>query len=251
VKRLEYSLSGTLTDSVCGDLINRGLLSKNSTALSFQNIEEVLPRLSTLAGDPVLVMKQLPTNSAPGEFIVENVGGTAIDSTFVLLKTTYNDLSEVTDSVYIGSIPVGSAISTVYTIKDSDPNNRVTELLATPCSPSMVFPSRWVSIDSAGMSTAIVGRGVPALPRDMKLYQNYPNPFNPVTKIRYEIAKAGMVTIQIFDVLGRAVRTLVNEEKAAGVYETSFNGSGLASGLYFYRLTAGNYTNVKKLILLK
>ncbi|MCZ7609428.1 MAG: T9SS type A sorting domain-containing protein [Ignavibacterium sp.] len=84
-----------------------------------------------------------------------------------------------------------------------------------------------------------------------KLSQNYPNPFNPVTKIRYQIPQSGFVTLKIFDVLGAEVKTLVNEEKIAGQYEVDFNASKLASGVYIYRIQAGDFISSKKMILLR
>jgi hypothetical protein len=86
---------------------------------------------------------------------------------------------------------------------------------------------------------------------DYKLEQNYPNPFNPTTKIMYKLPKEGMVSLKIYDMLGREVKTLVNEHKNAGSYNIEFNANHLTSGIYFYRLTSGNFTQVKKLILIK
>ena len=83
------------------------------------------------------------------------------------------------------------------------------------------------------------------------LAQNYPNPFNPSTTINYQIPSAGLVTIKIYDVLGREIETLVNEEKGVGRYKVEFNGSNLASGLYFYRITSNNYSDTKKMVLVK
>ncbi len=89
------------------------------------------------------------------------------------------------------------------------------------------------------------------LPSEFSLYQNYPNPFNPSTTINYEIPKQSFVKLKIYDILGREVKTLVNEEKSAGNYKVTFDASGLASGIYFYRMQAGSFVETKKLILLK
>ncbi len=89
------------------------------------------------------------------------------------------------------------------------------------------------------------------IPTDYSLFQNYPNPFNPTTTIEFSIPKSEFVTLNVFDVIGRKVASLVNENKEAGKYSIIFNGSKLSSGIYFYRLQAGNYSAVKKLILLK
>jgi hypothetical protein len=83
------------------------------------------------------------------------------------------------------------------------------------------------------------------------LYQNYPNPFNPSTTIKYELPKASLVTLTVFDILGREVSVLVNERRDAGVYEVKFDGQNLASGVYSYRLQAGDYVATKRLLLLK
>jgi hypothetical protein len=89
------------------------------------------------------------------------------------------------------------------------------------------------------------------LPATYSLTQNYPNPFNPVTRINYAIPKQGLVKIKVFDVLGREVQTLVNEVKTPGQYTIDFDGTNLSSGIYFYKLESDNFTNIKKMILLK
>jgi len=84
-----------------------------------------------------------------------------------------------------------------------------------------------------------------------RIEQNYPNPFNPVTNIKYRIAEYGYVIMKVYDVLGKEVATLVNEEKPVGKYEVVFSGDGLPSGIYYYRLTVGSFTETRKMILLK
>ena len=102
-------------------------------------------------------------------------------------------------------------------------------------------------------------------PTEFVLEQNYPNPFNPVTKIKFSIPnvtlslssraesrdEGSQVQLKVFDVLGKEITTLVNEEKPAGIYEAEFNASGLSSGVYFYKLTSGNFSQSKKMILLR
>jgi hypothetical protein len=89
------------------------------------------------------------------------------------------------------------------------------------------------------------------IPSKIKLLQNYPNPFNPTTEIRFEIGDWGLVTLKIFDVLGREVATLLNEIKHAGDYSVQWNAERIPSGVYFYRLTTGNFSQTRKLLLLK
>lgn len=88
-------------------------------------------------------------------------------------------------------------------------------------------------------------------PHNYSLDQNYPNPFNPTTNIKFEIPQTILVSIDVFDILGSKVVTLLNEEKTAGTYNISFNALNLSSGIYFYQMKAGNYTQTKKMILLK
>jgi subtilisin family serine protease len=89
------------------------------------------------------------------------------------------------------------------------------------------------------------------LPAAFALHQNYPNPFNPSTFIQYYLPKTCHVTLKMFDILGREVATLVDEQKPAGAYQVTFDGRSLSSGIYFYRLQAGSFTETKKLVLLK
>jgi hypothetical protein len=89
------------------------------------------------------------------------------------------------------------------------------------------------------------------LPTEYTLYQNYPNPFNPTTIIKYDLPESGNVSLIIYDILGRRVKTLISEQQPAGRYEISFNASNLASGAYIYQLRAGRYVSTKKMILLR
>jgi hypothetical protein len=88
-------------------------------------------------------------------------------------------------------------------------------------------------------------------PTSYNLAQNYPNPFNPVTSIKYSIKVAGLVSIKVYDILGNEVATLVNEEKVQGVYSVTFDASHLSSGVYFYKINSGNYSEVKKMVFIK
>jgi enterochelin esterase family protein len=101
------------------------------------------------------------------------------------------------------------------------------------------------------------------IPEEFILYQNYPNPFNPTTNIKYTIPQSVIlipiyrekslifVQLKVYDLLGNEIATLVNEEKSAGNYEAEFSASGFPSGIYFYKLTAGSFTDTKKMIILK
>jgi hypothetical protein len=119
---------------------------------------------------------------------------------------------------------------------------------------SGTYAYRLKQIDNSGTfkysSEAQITIAVPAV---FALGQNYPNPFNPTTTIKYDIPVGtyGNTSIKVYDVVGREVATLVNETKEAGSYQVTFNASKLASGVYFYKLQAGSYSSVKKLVLMK
>lgn len=99
--------------------------------------------------------------------------------------------------------------------------------------------------------TTTVGLNEDILPKGFTLSQNYPNPFNPITHIQYDMNAAGMVSMDLFDIRGAKVKTLINEHKPAGSYEFTFDGSHLSSGVYFYTMTANGITKTRKLVLMK
>ena len=93
-------------------------------------------------------------------------------------------------------------------------------------------------------------------PSKFSLYQNYPNPFNPVTKIKYDIAKQGNVSLSIYDIKGRKIISLVNKQQEAGTYSVLWNGrndfgENLPGGLYIYRIESGSFLSTKKLLYIK
>lgn len=88
-------------------------------------------------------------------------------------------------------------------------------------------------------------------PKEFKLFQNYPNPFNPSTKIKYSIPKAGNVKLQVYDILGKEVKILIDEYKSAGSYEIEFNSLDLPTGIYFYRIISGGFFSTRKMVLIK
>ena len=89
------------------------------------------------------------------------------------------------------------------------------------------------------------------LPKEFSLAQNYPNPFNPTTKIKFNLPKNSYTKLQVFDQLGRMIRTVINSDLNAGFHEVEFNGINLASGVYYYQIIADNFKQTKKLVLSK
>jgi hypothetical protein len=84
-----------------------------------------------------------------------------------------------------------------------------------------------------------------------RLEQNYPNPFNPSTRIQYAVSSTQQVTLKVYDVLGNEIATLVNEEKSTGAHSVDFDASNIPSGVYFYTLNAGSFSQTKKMLLLR
>ncbi len=120
------------------------------------------------------------------------------------------------------------------------------------------FKARYLEAGGTDLITGITGNGFTALPKDFILDQNYPNPFNPTTKLSFVIGHSSFVSLKVYDVLGREIETIVNEEKPAGFYRVEFDGSKLASGIYFYRIEAvpigrqaGDFIQTRKMLLIK
>ena len=141
-------------------------------------------------------------------------------------------------SFYLEGLAVGDIIKLKATITDTSIYNNIDNYPETGWAIINVLPP-------------IVGIETEDNPFAYKLEQNYPNPFNPSTMISYEIAENQKIEVEIYDVLGNKVIILVNEDKSPGRYEIEFDGSLLASGVYFYKLIAGDFTQTKKMILSK
>jgi len=188
------------------------------------------------------------SNVYSGTYSVPSTGWQYIDlqtpfywdgTSSLLIEVCFTNTSYTTPSVVLGTAST-SAECTEY----HDQTNACSFNSAT------VMPNRaniCLKIDPA--IGIITGSGI--IPASYKLNQNYPNPFNPNTRISFDIPKQGLVSLKIFDVLGREVKTLVSEVKSPGSYSVDFEGSGLSSGMYFYRLEAGEFRDTKRMILIK
>ncbi len=166
----------------------------------------------------------------------------------------YNTLTSVAFADSLNGVVVGNNSNFLIT-RDGGKNWELQKNLSQGFN-SVSYAENYFFITGSGGSLLRIRADNPTtIPKDnivsYKLFQNYPNPFNPSTRIDYSIPRSSFVTLKVYDILGREVATLVNEEKPAGNYEVEFNGSNLSSGVYFYRIEAESFVSTKKLVLLK
>jgi hypothetical protein len=147
----------------------------------------------------------------------------------------------------------GFRIPIDFSINDNDSGEREGILCYSPNNQDLSYQdvSRWYYTWIGDKWDAITSVEEEVLPETYSLSQNYPNPFNPTTTIKYSVANAGFVNLKVFDILGRQVMELVNRQQDKGNYTVSFDGSNLSTGVYFYKLESGNFTSIKKMMLIK
>jgi photosystem II stability/assembly factor-like uncharacterized protein len=172
-----------------------------------------------------------------------------------LLQTTVRSLGKYDNKLFAGCDGGDIYISTDNGANWNNFNNGlpVREISCLGFIDTTIFVGMDEEVWSRSLPSIVVSVNASqdASPHTFTLSQNYPNPFNPTTTIDYSIPKESFVTIKVYDALGREIKTLVNEIKIAGNYNVLFNGSNLASGIYFYKMQAGDFVQTKKLVLLK
>lgn len=174
-----------------------------------------------------------------------NVSGNLYNVTLQVNQSTNSNPTFFTMPIQIRiASDAGDTLVTVFNNQQSQTFN--IQLNGMPTSLSF-DPNNYI-LKALSITTGVKNVGSPFT---YQLDQNYPNPFNPATKIKYEIANPGNVTIKVYDVLGNEVETLINKFQQAGDHTITFDGSKLTSGIYFYSLISGDYHQVRKMILLK
>lgn len=180
-----------------------------------------------------------------GNYAIANFSGTgqtgvrihAPDGAFLRL------LSGVTGNRGVYELPSGNFLTTNGAgLHELDTNGTLVR--------TILLSANLQYINLVDLATTSIDEPDP-IPSSITLLQNYPNPFNPATTIEYHLPAATHVTLKVVDLLGREVATLVNERQQAGVYKTPFDAGRLTSGVYFYRLQAGNSVQTRRLVLLK
>ncbi|MDD5361726.1 MAG: T9SS type A sorting domain-containing protein [Ignavibacteria bacterium] len=153
-----------------------------------------------------------------------------------------NNIDKGTDQFYVQLlIDTANASAASYILSGVYPDNTLTGGDAPK--------SYRTKVHFGGISNSM--HSVIQLPKNYELSQNYPNPFNPSTTIKYALPKDGLVTIKVYDLTGREITRLVNEVKQAGYHSVLFNASNLSSGIYFYRIIAGDFIQTKKMLMIK
>ncbi len=164
--------------------------------------------------------------------------------TWKWVSGTHTTTSDSTSGVDSWDAPINSSQQTFkFVIKHPGMHKYYCKFHGTPQGTGM-----------AGSINATKATGITenrSIPNNYILFQNYPNPFNPTTGIKYAIPTQSIVTIEVFDVVGNKVETLLHKGQGAGYYNIQFNGSDLPSGIYFLQLKANNFFKVKKMVLLK
>lgn len=192
-------------------------------------------------------------------------GGHAVNNRFYVVAGESTPAPVAQDSIYIWSVSDSAWLPTILTgrgsntasnywgaISSSIVNNKVKIWIPGGFWPATVTTTKLFCLtDSLGCIITNSGNNVTTTPETYKLYQNYPNPFNPVTKITYMVPKQSLVNLKVYDITGRLIKVLVEEVKSPGTYTYDFNGQSLSSGAYFYQMRAGNFSDTKRMLLIK
>ncbi|MBU1680074.1 MAG: lamin tail domain-containing protein [Bacteroidetes bacterium] len=236
----------------------------NQSVARNPNLTGSFVKHSTIATNPVLFSPgKNNENNSPLPVTLTSFTAEMEDGKVLLNWETATELNNYGFSVERNSVSLNNDWTEIGFVPGSGNSNSPKQYsLADENPPSAELKYRLKQIDFNGKFEyydliAEVDATIPtsvdegSLPADYALFQNYPNPFNPRTVIKFQVPSSKFVKLQVYDMLGREIQTLVDEYKPQGVYEVSFDASSLTSGLYFYKLTAGNFVQTKKLVLLK
>jgi len=232
-------------------------LSYNSESVRVQQVQQII---SFVIGKEI-------NNPAAGSILTGDFNATPIAPSVQQLTTTG------TDTFYVDTFAEANPGNLGYTFPSNSPNERIDFIFYKNTGSLSIADSKVVMkqpysgnnfcSDHFGVLTRFTLNPVGIddtdegyLPQEIQLYQNYPNPFNPTTNIKFQISEPGFTELKIFDLLGKEVRTIVNENMPPGSYNVNWDGKDntnrqLSSGVYLYRLKSGNLVQTKKLILLR
>ncbi len=241
IERVQHSIS-PINDGDLHGIYVHGKDAAGNWGISWASLLTGLPPVVTIPPAPTLT---LPADSSKGLAINPTLNwNSAIEATSYRLQVStspvfsavqYDDSTIITTSITVG--PLLNDTTYYWRVNAKDYKGI----------------SGWSEVRrfTTTVATAVAGEMTKDIPTQFSLLQNYPNPFNPATRIQFGIPVSGLVTLKVFDILGREVAVLMNERKSPGTYDVEWNASSLSSGVYFYRLQAGSFTETKKLLLMK
>ncbi|MGE5796087.1 MAG: Omp28-related outer membrane protein [Ignavibacteria bacterium] len=217
---LKIDLTGTKTNgtiNINAEIVRTGNINENDLTIHFVVVENVFYQGRNGIADHKYVMRSMVT-SPTGESFSINV----------------NETKQVQKSINLSSSWIPDSLGAVVFIQSS--------------SSKAVYQSAYISYVELELTG--IDRNIDR-PKEFSLEQNYPNPFNPLTNFEFLVADPGFVSLKVYNLTGQEVAVLVNEVRQAGTYKITFDGSSFSSGVYLYRLIAGNFVQTRKMILLK
>lgn len=192
------------------------------------------------------------TSVGRADTLVNRSGGNLLGNGF--FSTVFNDSSALNiDSMYNPFTGTFRPVTPLYVFNQAAASNQKFIVgVKDNASGDVGMLKRWsINICYFDLNTVGVNNASIELPEGYKLNQNYPNPFNPVCKINYQIPNSGMVELNVYDIIGKKVASLVSGYQESGSHLVEFNGSSLSSGVYFYKLQSGNFSETRKMLLIK
>lgn len=235
---VDYGGGGLAIEVASGTTLDFGLSELGGSGLFTLNADATLATANEGGVDSTI---QSTGNVTLDEGANYTFNGTTAQVTGTLMPTTVNNLTIDNEA--------GVELSQITTI------NGVLRLVAGVFNNTIPFTlgvNGSISFEGGSLLIPVSVSETPSeIPTEFALLQNYPNPFNPSTTIRYDVPERADVTLKIYDVMGREVAELINDKKDPGAYEIVWDARGFASGVYFYRISAGDFTSVRKLVLMK
>lgn len=206
---------------------------------------------STVKVNVNITVKKLNIAQGTGSItgFIKDTDGNSVNGALSLVVNEKGEFAGYAITDGSGEYTVNGLASGTYTLSADMYEYKETQPAYASVTSDNVTPVVSFTMESASVSSASGNDGV--VPSAYSLKQNYPNPFNPSTTISFSIPEKAQVTLKIYNILGSEVASLMNEEKPAGTYSVVFNAANMPSGIYFYTLTSGKFTETKKLVLLK
>ncbi|MBI5472932.1 MAG: T9SS type A sorting domain-containing protein [Ignavibacteriae bacterium] len=237
----------TWTNVVQSSSAHGGSSAAQGTVVNFSGIPVTPSLLAGTNGNGI------PINTRPEAlhcwYKFAGVGGDGFSVSVVVSKNSQGIGAGMLVNATAAAVYREFIVNIAY-VTGETPDTAEIAIAVFPFNPPSHFNSVF-TVDDLTWGPASDVKGLGGMPHSFALEQNYPNPFNPTTNIEFQIPKSSFVSLKVYDVLGREVATLVNEELTMGKYRAALDGATLPSGTYFYRLEAGNYSATKRLLLVK